>query len=451
MLNPLVNKHLHQPGIPCKKRSSYKRFAIVFVLLFYTGLHLHAQAPTFYGDRDKEAKRICKTCDSLTAAPQQPVIFFLDIHYNYDESAQRFREMKKQPFLLEVPEREYAELKKQWGEQYDVQLLFNNMLLKIPNEQQQQFDFRDQLKDYRGLVFWSGNPKDKAVEIDGKTMLTEQLAAHLRMDKKSSYMATFIQDSLAVLRYKKAFSPSEAIRKNIQALLYEQVNIELELLNPAIFLNLSGVKTFTGSADEFKYRFTFEYNAKGQLVKFYEVSKGEKENETVITYEQDMPRKISKGDNHTWFNYAGDTVIRTTEQDIDLYQLNNKLFLYTGGYSIADGYYVDRYADKILSSTTSKVADHCVITYRSYNQQQLSKTCYNNDGYQLPFKRTSARMDEQTPVVWAIEQIGTDQIDVTYYRSRTSHFFRQGKLTGLVYNEKETDPRVSLNVTFTYY
>lgn len=451
MLNPLVNKQLRQLRIPSKKKSSYKRFALVFVLLIYTGLHLQAQAPTSYVERDKEAKRICKTCDSLTAAPQQPVIFFLDIHNNYSESEQRFKEMKKQPFLLEVPKREYAELKKQWGEQYDVQLLYNNMLLKIPNDQYQQFDFRDQLKDYRGLVFWSGNPKDKAMKIDGNTMLTEQLAAHLGMNKQSSYIATFIQDSLAVIRYKKAFSPSDAVRKNIQALLYDQINIEPELLNPAIFLNLSGVKTFTGSAEEFKYQFTFEYNAKGQLVKCYEIAKGEKENETVITYEQDMPRKMTRGNNLIWFNYAGDTVIRITEQDMEWYQLSNKLFLYTGSYTIANGYYVNRYTDKILSSMISKVENHCVVTYKPYNQQQVSSTCYNNDNYQLPFKRTEAKTDDEPQIELSIERINTDQIDLTHYRSRTSHYFRQGKLTGLVYSEKETDPRVSIKIAFTYY
>jgi len=451
MLNPLVNKQLHQLPIPSKKKSSYKRFTLVFVLLIYTGLRLQAQAPTSYVDREKEAKRICKTCDSLTAAPQQSVIFFLDIHNNYSESEQRFREMKKQPFLLEVPKREYAELKKQWGEQYDVQLLFNNMLLKIPNEQQQQFDFRDQLKDYRGLVFWSGNPKDNAVKMDGNTMLTEQLATHLGMKKQSSYIEKFIQDSLAVIRYKKAFAPSDAVRKNIQALLYDQINIELGLLNPAIFLNLTKVKTFTGSVDEFKYQFTFEYNEKGQLVKFYEMSKGRKENETVITYEQDIPRKMSKGINHYWFNYAGDTVALTTERDIELYQLSNKLFLNTGSYTIADGYYVKRYDDKILSSTISKIEGNCVTTYPPYNPQRFGKTCYSNDSYKLPFKRISKGMGEMSPDTLSIERINNDQIDITYYRSRTSHFFQQGKLIGLVYNEKETDPRVSLKVTFTYY
>lgn len=451
MLNPLVNKQLHQLCIPSKKRPGYKRWTIAFVLLFYTGVRLQAQAPTGYVNRDKEAKRICKTCDSLTATLQHPVIYFLDIHNNYSESEQRFREMKKQPFLLEVPKREYAELKTQWGGQYDVQLLFNNMLLKIPNKQQQQFDFRDQLKDYRGLVYWSGNPEDKAVEIDGNIMLTEQLSARLGVHKQSSYIAKFMEDSLAVIRYKQVYTPSAAVRKNIQALLYDQISIGLELLNPAIFLNLSGVKTFTGAAEEFKYQFTFEYNAKGQLVKFYEISRGEKESETVITYEQDMPRKISRGENHTWVNYAEDTVILTNEREVERYQLSNRLFLNTGSYGITDGYYLNRYGDKMLSSTISKIEDHCVVTYPPYNPDRLSKTCYNNDSYQLPFKRTSKGMGETSSVELAIEQISPDQIDLTHYRSRTSHFFRQGKLIGLAYNEKETDPRVSIKVTFTYY
>jgi hypothetical protein len=451
MLNPLVNKQLRLEGIHCKKSQYYQRFVVAFVVLFFISVPLWAQFPTSNVDREKEQQRFCKTCDSVTATAQQPVIYFIDIRNNYSSSEQRFNAQRTKPFLLEVAGREYAELKKQWGDKCNVELLFNNKLLKIPNKQQQQYDFRDQLKDYHGLVYWSGNPADKAIRIDDRTMLTEQLSAQLKMDKSSSYVISFMEDAMAVARYKKAFSPSDSIRKNIQALLYDQIHVEMELMNPAIFLDLTKVKTFTGTLEQYRYKFSFEYNAKGQLVKFYEMSKGEKMHETVIAYVQGMPAKMTEGPNITTFNYAGDTVIVTTEHDMDLYLRNKRLFISAGGYAISDQYEVNRYTDKMLNGTSSRIEDNCVVTNYRYNQEKIGETCYTNYDYQLPFERTYIGVNEEIPSVYAIKRVNADQVDVTYYRSTTRHYFRQGKLVNLVFNEKESDPQVSINVAFTYY
>ncbi len=385
-------------------------------LLFLFSCHLWAQMPTVPAPPGPE---VCQNCDTLILKEGQPALLYITVGQYFPENTPYEREFsfEKNPFRWAYQQdvREFQELKLNFP---FVQHVYNNSYIVVENDKHQALNLLNQGVLFKGVLYWSGLSDDEVALIGGDVMLTEKISEAAGLDMMSSYIPTFIADSIFVERMMvgTGFTPSENMKR--EALNFAVKHLAGRDLEFYDILNLdyTSIKRFVLSLNvEGKKRdIILEFDWTKQQIVYKENDNGKISEAKMLLLKNNLPAREfymneeSSGskneplsqeiDNSTYYNYKGDTLISYSQAGMSVYKLYDKLFLEVKGFSTnlqdanTNSASVDFYKRKMLQQQKITVTKDGHGGYCSFTEDLFTthntydnKTCYSNTTYSLPY------------------------------------------------------------------
>jgi hypothetical protein len=338
--------------------------------------------------------------------------------------------------------------------QYKYQYIFRTTLIETQNNKKQILNLLDRQDRHEGFLYWSGNENDSIINRSKMVQLTELVAEKTGKKIKSSYYATFKNDSLIIENYQNTLNPSEELKDNMNFLLQNEIFNKAEI--PFHFIDLTGVSKITiqsvGEADK---KFSFSYNKNAQLIKIYD---GKQDDSTAITYKNGLPDVAIKHGQTFKFYYQNDLVIIKEKNYISVFKLMNKVFFNIERYKIGK----NDYSNMLLRNSFSQIINNnCLERTDAESKKFVESICYNNTNWELPVKTLKKNLlyekEIETNSTYSKNDSGNLVVESSNpFRSIKYEFTLQNnKFTSISSSSKRdkneySEPYV-LNITYEYF
>jgi hypothetical protein len=321
-----------------------KKLLVGAVLLLIT-TQISAQEATI--KIDEQGNRICTSCDTIVLKTGKPTILLYNIRRFYSLADEVYRvmqlketdlttsdeNMRYQMSSSPYAQREWNELKKHYpAAQFDYKYLFRPTYIKKHNNAIEDINLLNLNEQHEGIIYWSGKPKDKLMNINTMHKITEIVAAQRREKFRSAYVVKYEKDSAQVARYKTIFRPAKITAVQATNLAFELAYTDRFL--PVQFFDFKGVKKVSIKIPHSSFKdVEIEFNAQGQWTDYRTTS-----NNVSLSYKDGAPFKMvsSAIQPQLEFHYSGDTVLVTDDQRIDEYLLKGEMLFKTKTYLKAE-------------------------------------------------------------------------------------------------------------------
>jgi hypothetical protein len=432
-----------------KNLMKYLKTILFLMLLFYSPLNWTQEVmmPEDYSIIEKEKNKVCTNCKTLIFKNNNPVLLFVNIDKNYNESEKKFNAQSNIRYWQINTEREFEELKSHWD--YTIPI-FNNTKIVIENSQNQVFDFLDQTLAFNGIIYWSGKKEESAFYIKEKILLTEKIAEITKQKMKSNYLKDFIKDSIFIDNAKRQFTPSKNMKENILPFVlndlsdvdfFHLMNIDFDKVKKInVNFNIDNeIRAFNYDFDKLKSKIIYSYFENNKM----------KKNSTIFLKNSVPIFKLDE-DVKTEYNYSSDTLFISSKYYLESYALKEKTFLPTNSYTLKDdisGIY--GYKEKMLKDVDYVFYSHngmtCIKTVRRYisKQESIMETCYDKFNLSFPFKKTFK--DAYFEGYKNVSLINGD-IVIEDKRLTKKLIFQNSKINKIIFFDKKNEIEVELKV-----